>query len=129
MQKKGIKQMHGCVTLLRSKENGCICARWVIWSVEPTSLLIPFLYIFHVTLEVSPAISQSGTAPEMCEGEISNKKDVEVFDIMLTQSLLSEKLLVACLIKVNIASKLRIVPSHCYLAPFNPPYCTNHNST
>ncbi len=81
--------------------------------VGSKSHLIPFHYIFPVTLEESTTSSQSGTTPEMCKGEISNEKDVEVCDIVLIQSLLSQKLLVSGLIKVNVVNKLRIVALHC----------------
>ncbi len=104
--------MNRCFVLLRSKENCSIGAGWAIWPVESKSHLIHFRYIFPVTLEESATISQSGTIPEMCMGEIGNEKDVEVFDIMLTQSLLSQKLLVSCLIKVNVLNKLRVIASH-----------------
>jgi hypothetical protein len=43
---------------------------------------------------------------------MSIKDAFEVFDIMLPQSLFSQKLLVPSLIKVNVVNKLRIVASH-----------------
>jgi hypothetical protein len=114
IQKNGIQMTHRRFTLLGSKENRSIKARWVIRSIQSERfLLIPFRYIFPVTLEIIPTSSKCGTPPEMRKGEISNEKDVEVCDIMPAQPLLSQKLLVSCLVKMNIVNKLVIIASHC----------------
>jgi len=65
-----------------------------------------FLHIFLVTLEISTTFLQIDIPLKMQDGEISDQMDIEVFDIMLTQSLLSQKLLVLCLIKLDITNKL-----------------------
>src|SRR5260370_2951354 len=107
----------------RSQENCSIFAGLIIWSVESISRLIMFLHIFLVTLEISTTFLQIDIPLKMQDGEISNQMDIEMCDIMLTQPLVSQKLLVLCLIKLDITNKLiRVVnkrmrvASHCSLA-------------
>ena len=81
-------------------------------SVERRSSPIPLLYIFPFTLEESTTFLQINIPLKMRTGEIINEMDVEVFDIMLIQSLLTQKLLVSRLVKVNVVSNIRIIASH-----------------
>jgi hypothetical protein len=69
------------------------------WPVECRSSLILLLYIFPFTLEESTTFLQINISLKMRAGEISNEMDVEEFDIMLIQPLLSEKLLISSPIK------------------------------
>ena len=98
---QGAMQKIRCRALLRSQENCSILAIWMNWSVERWSRPILLLYIFLATLEERSTCKQLFTTPEMRQGEISDEMDIEVFDSMLIQSLLAQKLLISRLIKVN----------------------------
>jgi len=71
-----------------------------------------FFHIFLAAPEENPTRSQISTPLKMRAGQISNEIDVEPFDIMLTQFLLFEKSLVACLIELNSTVDPFVITPH-----------------